>query len=116
MSSESRDYRLFIQDMVECCDKITRYTAGQAEAEFFADELVFDAVNRNLTILGEAAKNIPDDVRERHQAIPWRKMAGFRDVAIHFYFGRSREIIWDIVSRQVPAVAPLLRSALESER
>lgn len=78
--------------------------------------LVFGAVNRNLTILGEAAKNVPDDVRERQPDVPRRKMAGFRDVAIHFYSGLSRAILWDIVNRQVRDVLQAMRSAAESER
>ena len=95
--------------------KVVAWTSDR-EAEFFTDQMLFDAVVRNLTVLGEAAKNIPDDVRSVHPDIRWRQIAGLRDVAIHFYFGLNREIIWDIVSVQVPRALPLLRQAVEHHR
>ena len=77
---------------------------------FAADELVTDAVLRNLELLGEAAKQIPDAVRDRHPAVPWRRIAGLRDVLAHAYFGLEDETIWQIVSSSVPALADQLNA------
>jgi uncharacterized protein with HEPN domain len=66
------------------------------------DERTFDAVMRNLEITGEAAKKMPHDLKERHPEIDWRRIAGFRDIAIHAYPTIDEDIVWDIVQRKVP--------------
>jgi uncharacterized protein with HEPN domain len=99
----SRDFRLFMEDIVACCDKIGRYTVGLAFDQFRSDEKVVDAVARNLELIGEATKRLPDDLRRRYQDVPWRKMAGLRDVIVHGYFGVDVQLLWDIVQKDVPA-------------
>ena len=82
-----------------------------------ADTKTHDAVLRNLEILGEAGKRVPADVRARDEEIAWRRIAGLRDVLAHAYFGVDEDIIWNVVSVEVPALLPrliALRSALES--
>lgn len=100
----SRDTRLFLEDIVAFCDKIGRYTVGLTREQFRADEKVVDAVARNLELIGEATKNLPDALRGRYQDVPWRKMAGLRDVIVHGYFGVDLDLLWDIVQKDVPAV------------
>ena len=100
----SRDVRLFLEDIVACCDKIGRYTVGLTSEQFRSDEKVIDAVARNLELIGEATKRLPDDLRGRYQDVPWRKMAGLRDVIVHGYFGVDVRLLWDIVQRDVPTV------------
>ena len=108
----SRDSHLFLEDMRKACDKILRYTHGFNQAQFVADEKTFDAVMRDLEIIGEAAKHIPADVRAQHPQVEWRKIAGLRDVVIHEYFGVDLEIIWDIVTREVPVLVQHLQRIL----
>ena len=66
------------------------------------NELIFDAVVRNLEIIGEAAKGIPVDIRDRSTAIDWRRIAGLRDVLAHAYFALDDETVWDIIENKVP--------------
>jgi uncharacterized protein with HEPN domain len=106
--SSARDWTLFLQDMRRFCAKVSRYTEGLGQQQFLADELIVDAVLRNLELLGEAAKQIPPDVRLRHPMVPWRRIAGLRDVLAHAYFGLEDETVWQTVSFSVPALAEQL--------
>ena len=107
-ASDARDWTLFLKDMRRFCAKVTRYTEGLDQPQFLADELIVDAVLRNLELLGEAAKQIPPDVRLRHPTVPWRRIAGLRDVLAHAYFGLEDETIWQTVKISIPALAEQL--------
>jgi len=98
----SRDYTLYLEDIHTACEKIQRYTKNLSKSEFIANELHYDAVIRNLEIIGEAAKKIPENVQLTFQDIEWRKMAGLRDIIAHAYFGLDDDIVWDIVTTKIP--------------
>ena len=98
----SREHRLFLEDMHKACEKVARYTEGLTREQFVADGKTFDAVMRNLEITGEAARQVPAGIKERHPDVEWRSIAGFRDVAIHAYPTIDEEIVWDIVRHKVP--------------
>jgi uncharacterized protein with HEPN domain len=100
----SRETRLYLDDIVACCDKIGRYTVGLSFEAFRDSDIVIDAVARNLELIGEASKAVPDDLRNRYVDVPWRKMAGLRDVIVHGYFRVDVRLLWDIVERDVPTV------------
>ncbi len=84
--------------------------------EFGADEMVQDAVVRNLGIIGEAARHVPSDVQERYPGIPWAQIRGMRNVVIHEYPEVNLSIIWRTVTRNLPPLAPKLEEILERER
>ncbi|MFM6159284.1 MAG: DUF86 domain-containing protein, partial [Sphaerospermopsis kisseleviana] len=97
----SRSLKLYCDDIVISCDKILRYTQGLDYDSFFADELRFDAVIRNLQVIGESVKQIPPEIREKYTQIEWRKIAGLRDILVHAYFSLTDEIIWDIIQTKI---------------
>jgi uncharacterized protein with HEPN domain len=98
----SRDWMVYVEDMRVACQKIMHFTEGLDHRRFLDYERTYDAVLRNLTILGQAAKQIPEEIRRRRPEIEWRKIAGLRDIAIHTYFDVDDEIIWDVVRNKVP--------------
>jgi len=106
---------LFLRDMQRFCAKVIRYTQGLDQQQFLADELIIDAVLRNLELLGEAAKQIPPDVRLRHPSVPWRRIAGLRDVLAHAYFGIEDETIWQTVSSSIPTLMEQLKEVATIE-
>jgi len=110
-----RDYRLFLNDIKECADNVLNYTRGKCFDDFMHDRMLRDAVIRNLEIMGEAVKNLPDEVRERHLEIEWREIARFRDVVAHRYFATDYEIIWDIVQKDIPDLVPKIEEVIEKE-
>ena len=109
----SRDWRLYLEDMLECCGKVQEYTRGLDLPRFIGHSMAYDAVLRNLEILGEATKGIPDDIRTRYPEVEWRKIAGLRDVLAHFYFGLEDDTLWDIVQHKVPELLAVLRRIQE---
>ena len=105
----SREWRLYVADMQACCERITQYTSGLSHEEFQRRRMAYDATLRNLELLGEAARHVPDEVRALAPDIPWRRIVGVRNILIHGYLGIDNDIVWDIVRN---GIAPL-RKALE---
>lgn len=88
-----RDYRVYADDILEAIEKIQRFTMGLDQEGFSKDEKTFDAVIRNLEVIGEAIKKFPEEVRTRYPSLEWRKIAGIRDILVHEYFGIDVDIV-----------------------
>jgi len=104
-----RDRDLLVQDMLEAIRKIEIYVARLDYAKFLRDEKTTDAVVRNLEVLGEAARQLPDDFTLRNPDVPWNQMAGLRNRIIHDYFGLDLEIIWRIIQHDLPPLVTQLK-------
>jgi uncharacterized protein with HEPN domain len=108
----SRDESLYLADILESCEKVIRYTRGMTYKKFVNDDLHFDAVLRNLEIIGEAVKNVSEETRQKYPEIKWRKIAGFRDIVAHGYFGVNDETVWDIVEHEIPVLVTTVKIML----
>lgn len=95
---DDRFYLLHIRDAITL---IESYTSAGRDA-FFADPMIRDAVLHNLQIIGEAVKNLSESLRTNHPSVPWRRIAGLRDVLVHQYFGVSATLVWQIVEANLP--------------
>lgn len=97
-----RSYQIFIEDALVAVDKIARYTENVNYDDFCQNEMMVDAVLRNLEVLGEAARNVPDEIKVKYPHVPWKRMVGLRNIVIHEYFGIDLENIWKIIDENVP--------------
>jgi uncharacterized protein with HEPN domain len=111
---KERNYKMFIEDIITAMNKIQIYTKDMNYETFVENEIVLDAVIRNLEIIGEASKNIPENIRSKYPEIPWNRMIGLRNIAIHEYFGIDTTIIWKIITENLPATKPLIIKLLKS--
>jgi len=109
----SRDEIMYLQDIAENCKKILRFTKGFTQPDLIQDEKTYDTVVRNLEIIGEAAKHIPENLRKQLPDIEWRKAAGLRDMLAHAYFGIDNDILWDVVQNKVPELAESVNTFLK---
>ena len=96
-----RDIVLLLEDILDSCRKIIKYTKGMDFQSFFDDEKTVDAVVRNFEIIGEAANRIDAEFRARHQEIEWNRIRGFRNRIVHEYFGIDYEIVWSIIEEKL---------------
>ena len=108
-----RDLGLYLEDMIEAVRRLQEYLRGMTREAFVADPRTVDAVVRNLEILGEAAKNVPEPIRLRAPDVEWRKIAGLRDVLVHSYFQLDLAIVWDVATTKVPLLAVPIRRLLD---
>lgn len=109
---KDRSPLLFVEDVLQAVDKIESYTKGLSFESFEGDDLVVDAVIRNLEVIGEAARHLPEKLRREHPDIPWKRMIGLRNIMIHAYFGVDRSIVWKIVTENLPEAKGALESLL----
>jgi uncharacterized protein with HEPN domain len=108
-----RDYKAYLEDIVQAAQKINRYVSGLSVQTFSDDEKTIDAVVRNLEVIREAVRNIPEDIRDKYSKIAWRRIAGLRNILIHEYFAISTKIIWDISTNKLPILEQQIKKILE---
>ncbi len=106
-----KDDKVYLAHIDDAIAQILAYTAGGRD-EFVKNRMVQDAVVRNFEIIGEAAKNISDATKARRPAIPWRRIAGLRDVLIHDYMGVDVEEVWRVVESHLPSLRDAIKELL----
>ncbi len=103
-----REWRFYLGDMISFAEKVISYVNGLDQQHFINSGLNYDATVRNLELLGEAATHIPDGVRQANPQIPWRRIIATRNRLIHGYLGIDNDILWSIISGDIPALLPAL--------
>jgi len=97
-----KDEKVFIEDILDSIEKIEEYTDPITDDEFYRNTLIQDAVFRRLTIIREAVKNIPSEIKDKNTDIPWKRIAGMRDILTHQYSGVKLERVWMVVKKDLP--------------
>jgi uncharacterized protein with HEPN domain len=108
-----RDYKTYLEDIRDSIGKILRYTEFFTLEGLADDEKTLDAVIRNLEIIGEAVKNVPNEIRDQYPNIEWKRIAGLRDVLIQKYSSIDLDIVWDIVQNKLPSLQDDIEKILE---
>ena len=107
-----RNYRLYLKDIVAAMESIEEFIAGMDFEDFERDDKTASAVMRKLEIIGEAVKQVPEEIRQEYPQVPWKEMAGMRDKLIHFYFGVDYSLVWKAITERVPEVKQELQQIL----
>ncbi|MFQ6071915.1 MAG: DUF86 domain-containing protein, partial [Methanosarcinales archaeon] len=110
-----RGNKEYLLDIYNACNQILKYTKGINKREFMENEEKQDAIVRNLEILGEAVKNISETFREKHPEVQWKEIARTRDKLIHFYFGVDYDVVWDIITVDIPRLKKQVKIIIEKE-
>lgn len=108
-----RDYRFYLTDVLEAMQSIERFVEGISLEDFITDDKTTSAVIRKFEIIGEATKQVPDQIKQSHPEIPWKEMAGMRDRLIHVYFGVDYQMVWQTIKERIPKVKPQIQKILE---
>ncbi|MBC7821992.1 MAG: DUF86 domain-containing protein [Planctomycetaceae bacterium] len=106
-----RDPLILVEDVRMAIGKIERYIATMDHDQFLADDMRKDAVARNLEIIGEAVRQMPEDFKQAHTDVPWPQIAGLRNRIVHDYFGLDWEIIWHVLQNELPELKTRLPTA-----
>ncbi len=107
-----RDYREYIKDILQECEFVRKYTQGIEYEDFLESDLLRHAVVRALEVIGEAVKNLPNELLEKYPQIEWRRVKGMRDRLAHAYFGVDYELLWKVVKEELPNLCKVVKDML----
>ena len=111
-----RDWKILFEDIIESINKIEEYSGNLTFEDFAQTPLVIDAVVRNIEIIGEASKNIPEEIQNKFTDIPWQKMKGIRNRIVHEYFSVDISIIWFITQNELDSLKNSLQKHLNEDK
>jgi uncharacterized protein with HEPN domain len=109
----TRNDNLLLNDIKRSCEYILEFTKSYTFGQFTKDEKTRSAVIQKFEIIGEAAKNIPETIKQKHSSLPWKEMAGMRDLLIHAYFGIDDKLVWDTIQNDIPSLLSSITAILE---
>lgn len=109
-----RDYKLYLKDILAASNAILHFIHGMNFEQFCEDDKTVSAVIKKLEIIGEAAKKIPPEIALSNSEIPWKEMAGMRDILIHSYFGTEFAAVWNAAKTSIPALIPRIEALLKT--
>ena len=111
-----RDYGLYLKDILAAMDSIEAFVGEMDLETFQADDKTSSAVIRKFEIIGEAARQIPEEIRQTYPQVPWKEMAGMPDRLIHFYFGVNYRLVWRTIKEDIPTAKLQIQRTLEEKR
>jgi uncharacterized protein with HEPN domain len=114
VTADERDQRLYLSDIKDAIDRVLRYTRTGRDA-FFADSMAQDAVVRNIEIMGEATRGVPEAIKKMHPGIPWRDISDMRNRVIHDYFRVDLAVVWDVVEKDLLPLKAQIEALLKAE-
>jgi len=114
VTAERREERLYLADIGDAIDRVLRYTHTGRDA-FFADPMAQDAVVRNIEIMGEATRGVPEAIKRAHPEIPWRDISDMRNKVIHDYFRIDLAVVWDVVDKDLLPLRTQIEALLKDE-
>lgn len=100
----TREWRFYLDDMIEFCERVLAFTHGFSQTEWAGDLMRLDATIRNIELIGEAATHIPESVRLASPTISWRRVIATRNRLIHGYLGLDNDTLWSIVETDIPVL------------
>ena len=109
----TRQYKLFIQDILDAITDIEEFIGDRDFIMFIEDDRTKSAVVWKINVIGEATKNIPKPIQEKYKTVPWKYMARMRDKIAHFYFGVDYEIVWEVMKQQLPEIRAHIEEILD---
>ncbi len=110
-----RDYKLYLEDILDSIHKIQVYTKDVTFNQVNPSSMLMDALLHNLEIIGEAAKHVPIEIKDKNPDVDWRRITGLRDIVAHEYFGVSLEIIWDVIQNKLPELQASIERIIKEE-
>ncbi len=111
-----RRFDLYFKDILEAVERIKEYTSSMDYEEFSESKIIVDAVMRNMEIIGEAATQVPEQIKERYKEVPWRDIQDFRIVVTHHYWKINKERIWDIIKNKLDTLEQQVGEILAKEK
>jgi uncharacterized protein with HEPN domain len=109
----NRDIKLYLKDILEAMETVEKFVVDMNFGQFKNNDLVSSVVIRKFEIIGEATRNIPQEIKKKYPDIPWKTMVGFRDKLIHFYFGIKYDIVWETIKSKLPELKEKIKKILE---